>query len=158
MTPITQTLTVYCLIIQQGVNLSTVQETMGHAQANATARYDRRGQRAKRSAVQKLHVPYKRKLPRYTFTPFRMAMRLLRRLHRHRRIPTIGVRLDVFGKGVVKRRAAHQNDHVLADALFLQRLDDHLHVRHRGRQQHAHAQNIHVVLFDGRPGSSPPSC
>ncbi len=48
-------------LLDAGVDLATVQKLMGHANADTTAGYDRRGERAKRDAVRKFHVPYQRR-------------------------------------------------------------------------------------------------
>lgn len=45
--------------LDAGSDLSTVQKLMGHSDANTTAGYDRRGEHAQRSAVRKIHVPYR---------------------------------------------------------------------------------------------------
>lgn len=52
-------------LLDAGADLATVQKLMGHANANTTAGYDRRGEQTKRSAVKKLHVPYQRRFGSY---------------------------------------------------------------------------------------------
>jgi len=49
-------------LLDTGADLSTVQKLMGHSNANTTAGYDRRDAKAKRKAVDGLHLPRRKKV------------------------------------------------------------------------------------------------
>lgn len=48
-------------LLDEGVDLATVQAMMGHASPTTTARYDRRPEAARRRAAERLHFPYQRR-------------------------------------------------------------------------------------------------
>jgi len=51
-------------LLDNGVDLVTVQKLMGHSSPTTTSNYDRRGEEVKRRAVRSLHVPYRKRVDR----------------------------------------------------------------------------------------------
>src|SRR6476619_6332505 len=69
-----------------------------------------------------------------------------RGLGRDARIATVGIRADGHPELLVERRAADEDDVVVAHLAVLEGLDHDLHVGHGRGQQGGHPEDVRVVL------------
>lgn len=51
-------------LLDAGADIATVQRILGHSDSNTTAGYDRRGERSKKEAIEKLHMAWERRYDR----------------------------------------------------------------------------------------------
>src|SRR3990170_1268784 len=65
-------------------------------------------------------------------------------------VAAIGVGAHGLAELLVQRRATDEHDVVVPHAALLELLDDDLHVRHRGREEGGHPEDVRLVELQGR--------